>query len=142
MKKIFLGTLFYLVLVQDVTASLSLSNSAANITPPLKTIHRSSASFSSVRARTLSSTTVTTSDCSAIRSAPYPAELQLFYEYSVEFNPGKVVNLAHLERAISNTVAIQLSICDTFGQPVFKVRTDTPHRFSDKRKFRFRRTSQ
>jgi hypothetical protein len=136
MKKSFLRVLFCFVVVQDVMASLSDRDRRVNVDQTLKAILGSSASYSNLRARVLSSTTVTTSDCSAIRSAPYPAELQLFYEYSVEFNPGRAVNLVDLERAIANVVAIQLSICDTSGQPVFKVLTGTPHRFSDKSKSR------
>lgn len=86
---------------------------------------------SKLRARKLTSTTVTTSDCNSIRLSPYPAELQLFYEYSIEFRAGRAVSLTDLEQAIANTVAVRLNICDTSGRPVFKVRTDAPHRFSD-----------
>jgi hypothetical protein len=86
---------------------------------------------SKLRARKLTSTTVTTSDCNSIRLSPFPAELQLFYEYSVEFRAGRAVSLTDLEQAIANTVADRLNICDTSGRPVFKVRTDAPHRFSD-----------
>jgi hypothetical protein len=86
-----------------------------------------------LRGRGLSiSSTVATSDCSAIRLAPYPAELQLFYEYSVEFKAGRAVSLRELERAISTHVAHQLDMCDNLGRPVYKVKTASQHGFSDK----------
>ncbi|KAG7360852.1 hypothetical protein IV203_035951 [Nitzschia inconspicua] len=99
--------------------------------PNVTTIIEASTSSPHLRARVLSSATVTTPDCSAIRLAPYPAELQLFYDYSVEFKRGRAVSLTDLERAIANAVAVKLNTCDASGRPLFKVRTDVPHRFSD-----------
>lgn len=129
----FLRVLFWLVLVEEAIA-LSLPSILEEVQHHATT-HESSTSSSNLRVRTLSSTTVTTPDCSVIRRAPYPAELQLFYEYSIEFKAGRAVSLTDMERHIANAVAIQLNICDTSGRPVFKVRTDAPHRFSDKSKF-------
>ena len=72
--------------------------------------------------------TITTPHCSTIRTAHYPAELQLFYTYSVEINDDLLLN--DMERAIDNAVAIELDMCDVKGRPVYKVRTSTTHSFS------------
>jgi hypothetical protein len=78
--------------------------------------------------RILSGSTITTPNCSAIRTAQYPAELQLFYVYSVEINDSLL--LSDMERAIDNAVAIELDMCDLHGRPVYKIRTSTTHSFS------------
>jgi hypothetical protein len=85
----------------------------------------------SLRGRALRAPTVTTSNCNSFRLAPYPAELQLFYEYSVEFKAGRAVSLADLERAVSNAVALELDVCDALDRPMYKVKTNTRHIFSD-----------
>ena len=72
--------------------------------------------------------TITTPNCNAIRTAPYPAELQLFYTYSVEINHDLL--LRDMERAIENAVAIELDMCDVEGRPVYKIRTGITHSFS------------
>ena len=76
--------------------------------------------------------TLTTPNCSTIRTAEYPAELQLFYTYSVEINDDLLLN--DMERAIDNAVAIELDMCDVKGRPVYKVRTSTTHSFSTSRR--------
>ena len=72
--------------------------------------------------------TITTPNCNSIRTAPYPAELQLFYTYSVEINDDLLLH--DMERAIDNAVAIELDMCDLQGRPVYKIRTSTTHSFS------------
>jgi hypothetical protein len=133
MTKLFLPCLLLILLVGNATGSMLAGESVEAVI--LSTIENSTV-FSNLRSRILTSTTVTTSDCSAIRTDPFPAELQLFYEYSVEFKAGRAVSLSDLERAIASAVAIQLNICDTAGRPAFKIRTDFPHRFSDSSKFK------
>jgi hypothetical protein len=81
--------------------------------------------------RILNGSTITTPNCDAIRTAEYPAELQLFYTYSVEINDDLL--LSDMERAIDNAVAIELDMCDLKGRPVYKVRTSTTHSFSTSR---------
>lgn len=78
--------------------------------------------------RILSGSTITTPYCNAIRTQQYPAELQLFYTYSVEINDNLL--LSNMERAIDNAVAMELNMCDAKGRPVYKVRTSTTHSFS------------
>ena len=78
--------------------------------------------------RALSGGTITTPNCSMIRTTEYPAELLLFYTYSVEINDNLL--LQDMERAIDNAVAIELDMCDVTGRPVYKVRTSTTHSFS------------
>ena len=90
-----------------------------------------------LRGRLLSSSTVATSDCSAIRLAPYPAELQLLYDSSVEFKSGRAVSLKELARALANHVALHLDMCDNLGRPVYKVKLDSQHRFSKNGKHPF-----
>jgi len=77
----------------------------------------------------LSGSTITTPNCNAIRSTPYPSELQLFYTYSVEINNDFLLN--DMERAIDNAVALELDMCDFEGRPVYKVKSDTTHSFSN-----------
>ncbi|KAG7357047.1 hypothetical protein IV203_001735 [Nitzschia inconspicua] len=125
MMKLFLLCLLFIC--SAMASALLVSLAEPNVT----TIIEASTSSPHLRARVLSSATVTTPDCSAIRLAPYPAELQLFYDYSVEFKRGRAVSLTDLERAIANAVAVKLNTCDASGRPLFKVRTDVPHRFSD-----------
>ena len=72
--------------------------------------------------------TITTPNCGMVRTAEYPAELQLFYTYSVEINDDLL--LQDMERAIDNAVAIELDMCDATGRPVYKIRTSTVHSFS------------
>lgn len=76
----------------------------------------------------MSGSTITTPNCNAIRTAQYPAELQLFYIYSVEINDDLLLN--DMKRAIDNAVSIELDMCDHNGRPVYKVRTSTTHSFS------------
>ena len=90
--------------------------------------------------RVLGGSTITTPNCSASRDEPYPAELQLFYTYSVDIN--KDLLLHDMERAIDNAVAIELDMCDVQGRPVYKVRTDTTHSFSTSGKCRNLRLCQ
>ena len=78
--------------------------------------------------RLLSGSTITTPNCNMPRIAEYPAELQLFYTYSVEIN--NELLLYDMERAIDNAVAIELDMCDFMGRPVYKIRTSTTHSFS------------
>jgi len=78
--------------------------------------------------RELSTQTITTPNCNAVRTLPYSAELQLFYSYSVEFN--NAFSLTDIERAISNAVALKLDMCDVQGRPVYKVKT-IRHSFSN-----------
>ena len=78
--------------------------------------------------RVLSVSTITTPNCLATRTAPYPTELHLFYTYAVEINDDLL--LSDMERAINNAVAIELNMCDHQGRPVYKVRTSTTHSFS------------
>ena len=79
-------------------------------------------------ARILTGSTITTPKCGNIRTEEYPAELQLFYTYSVEINDDLL--LYDMERAIDNAVVIELDICDVKGRPLYKVRTSTTHSFS------------
>ena len=79
-------------------------------------------------ARALSENTITTPNCNMLRTAEYPAELQLFYTYSVEINDDLL--LYDMERAIDNAGVIELDMCDVTGRPVYKVRTSTIHSFS------------
>lgn len=81
--------------------------------------------------RMLNGNTITTPNCNLIRTAPYPAELQLFYTYSVEINDDLL--LTDMERAIENAVAMELDMCDVEGRPVFKVKTGARHSFSTSR---------
>ena len=78
--------------------------------------------------RLLSGSTITTPNCDMPRIADYPAELQLFYTYSVEIN--NELLLYDMEPAIDNAVAIELDMCDFMGRPVYKIRTSTTHSFS------------
>ena len=78
--------------------------------------------------RLLSGSTITTPNCNMPRIEDYPAELQLFYTYSVEINDD--ILLYDMERAIDNAVVIELDMCDFMGRPVYKVRTSTTHSFS------------
>ncbi len=82
--------------------------------------------------RILTGSTITTPKCENIRTEEYPAELQLFYTYSVEISDDLL--LYDMERAIDNAVIIELDMCDVKGRPVYKVRTSTSHSFSTSRK--------
>ncbi|MGK3749480.1 MAG: hypothetical protein ACI8RD_001775 [Bacillariaceae sp.] len=87
----------------------------------------------SLRGRELSTQTIATPKCNTIRTSPYPAELQLFYSYSVEFKIA--FSLADIERAIANAVALELDMCDILSRPVYKVKTITGHSFSNSGRF-------
>jgi hypothetical protein len=81
--------------------------------------------------RTLDATsTVSTTNCEKMRSEPYSAELQLVYEYSAEFEAGKTKTLTGLEAAVAHAVASELDMCDDFGRPLYKVKTNTRHGYS------------
>ena len=88
----------------------------------------SSGTNTSLRGSRVLQNTLTTPKCDNIRTADYPAELQLFYTYSVEINDDLL--LYDMERAIDNAVVMELDMCDVQGRPVYKVRTSTAHSFS------------
>lgn len=80
--------------------------------------------------RSLTGPTLTTTGCNVIRSDDYKAELQLVYSYLVEFAAGSSRSLRGLEDAIVHAVAQEMSSCDEFDRPLYKVRTNTQHVFS------------
>ena len=129
-------TVLFLLII-GCTAGHSNSTGGIDTTNKLGIIINNTRPYSNklLRGRSLNSPTVTTPECSAIRLSPYAAELHLSYEYSVEFKAGRAVSLTDLQRAIANAVAVQLDMCDTLGRPVFKVKTDTQHKFSDTGRF-------
>ncbi len=118
--------LFLTVLVYDGAPIVVSENFAA-----ADSSFRRSAIF---RGRTLSDTTVSTPNCDTIRLVPYAAELQLLYEYSVEFQRGSSVSLTDLERALAYAVAFQLDTCDFVCRDMYTVRTNAQHQFSQEGK--------
>jgi hypothetical protein len=73
---------------------------------------------------------LTTTNCNVIRKEPYQAELQLSYEYLVEFNKGESRSLDRIENIITETVAQSLDTCDGLDRPQYKVRDNTRHTLS------------
>jgi hypothetical protein len=86
--------------------------------------------LSNLRSRSLSDSAISTTDCSNIRLEPYQAQLQLVYEYSVEFEGGQISDLSGLERAIAYAVAFELNMCDDLDRPLYKIKTNTRHNYS------------
>jgi hypothetical protein len=80
--------------------------------------------------RRLTSKTITTTNCDTVRIDPYPFEMRLLYEYSVEAEGGSAINLDDLEQAIAHAVANELNMCDGLGRPLFSVQTTAKHSFS------------
>ena len=117
-----------LVLLICTTEATARIDAAVDTTYSLIGISKSLVTNSLRGGRTLSGSTITTPNCDAIRITSYPAELQLFYTYSVEFNDDLLLN--DMERAIAIAVALELDMCDVDGRPVYKVKTDTKHSFS------------
>lgn len=110
------SSVHFLILLRSIFLFFNIKNTEAN------------PNANKLRVRALSPQTITTPHCSVIRTVPYPAELQLFYSYSVEFK--NAFSLSDIERAIATTVALQLDMCDVRGRPVYKVKRITGHSFS------------
>lgn len=67
---------------------------------------------------------VTTAACTNIRIEKYPARLDLYYFYTVEYTSesnGAAVDLTGIESAIAHSVASALSECSEHGWPLFAV---------------------
>jgi hypothetical protein len=101
------------------TCLVTMASSAA-VAPPLR------------GARLLQTTpsALTTTNCNAIRQEDYQAELQLVYEYLVEFKKGGSRSLHGIETAITHAVAQNLDTCDALDRPLYKIKANTRHTFS------------
>jgi len=75
-------------------------------------------------------TTLATTKCDAIRQDTYLAELQLSYSYEAEFAAGHSRSLVGLKDALVDAVVEVLDDCDEEDRPVFQVRTNGIHQFS------------
>ena len=74
--------------------------------------------------------TVTSTNCSTVRSEPYRTRMELIYDYLVEYNDvdGALPDLIGIESAISYGVAGSLNTCDSEGSPLFAVELASRHR--------------
>ena len=68
--------------------------------------------------------TVVTTSCSNFRSEPYPARLDIFYFYLIEYQEGTRIQLSKLNAAIAHSIATALHDCDEQGRPLFAVKLD------------------
>ena len=73
---------------------------------------------------------ITTTSCNEIRTEDYEAELQLVYEYLVEFKEDSTRSLVGIERGITQAIAQELDACDALDRPVYKVKATSRHTFS------------
>ena len=79
-----------------------------------------------VRAETLTSTA-----CPSLRWATFPARLDLFYFYLVEFDNTTTPDLAGVERAIASGLMDHFQGCNAYGEPVHGVQlNEHGHRYS------------
>jgi hypothetical protein len=85
-------------------------------------------------ARQLQGPSLTTARCNMIRIEDYQAELQLLYEYEVEFALDSPRSLTSMELLIAHAVVQELDICDEYDRPLYKVKTNARHAFSKDRK--------
>jgi hypothetical protein len=90
-------------------------------------------SFSNL-ARQLQGPSLTTARCNMIRIEDYQAELQLLYEYEVEFALDSPRSLTGMELLIAHAVVQELDMCDEYDRPLYKVKTNARHAFSKDRK--------
>ena len=68
--------------------------------------------------------TVVTTLCSNFRPEPYPARLDIFYFYLIEYQEGTSIQLSKLSAAIAQSIATALHDCDEQGRPQFAVELD------------------
>lgn len=115
-----ISTLLLVLLVQSAAQSISPTRSTGFLRHD-------------TNARRLTTKTIATTNCDAIRLEPYPFELQLLYQYSVEVKSGGGISLNELDdikRAVDHAVANELNMCDGLGRPLFTVKTNSRHSFS------------
>jgi hypothetical protein len=86
-------------------------------------------SFSTL-GRKLQGPSLTTARCNMIRVENYQAELQLLYEYEVEFAFDSPRSLSGMELLIAHAVVQELDVCDEYDRPLYKVQTNARHAFS------------
>jgi hypothetical protein len=74
---------------------------------------------------------LTSTACPSLRWATYPARLDLFYFYFVEFPRYSLPDLAGVERAIAVGLTEVLEGCNAYGEPLHAVQlNDDGHRYS------------
>lgn len=76
---------------------------------------------------------LTSTGCPSLRWGVYPARLDLFYFYLVEFDNTTTPDLQGIERAIAVGLVDTLSYkgCNVYGEPVMAVElTEDGHRYS------------
>ena len=75
--------------------------------------------------------TLTSLDCPSLRFSLYPARLELFYFYLVEFANTTSPDLPGIERAIAIGLLDSFDGCNAYGEPLHAVRlNDDGHRYS------------
>jgi len=75
--------------------------------------------------------TLTSAACPSLRWAAYPARLDLFYFYLVEFPNTTTPDLYGIERAIALGLLDTFQGCNAYGEPVHAVKiNDRGHRYS------------
>ena len=122
-----LGTIVAIVLLYCAAEFISQPASTNGF---LRSNISSNAQVHQMDTRQLKTRTITTTNCDSVRVDPYPFQLTLLYEYSVEAEAGSAISLDALEQAIVHTVANELNMCDGLGQPLFSVKETARHSFS------------
>lgn len=74
---------------------------------------------------------LTSTDCPSLRWAVYPARLDLFYFYLIEFANTTTPDLPGIERAIASGLMDSFQGCNAYGEPVHGVQlNEQGHRYS------------
>ena len=74
---------------------------------------------------------LTSTACPSLRWAVYPARLDLFYFYLIEFDNTTTPDLAGIQRAIASGLIDNFRGCNAYGEPVHGVQLNNEgHRYS------------
>ncbi len=71
--------------------------------------------------------TISSSACNNLRTDPFPAELELFYFYRIDFIAGTAVDLAIVENVINQAVVLKLNQCDSQDRPLYALDLNPSH---------------
>ena len=87
--------------------------------------------FLSVALSAVSAETLTSTTCPSLRWAPYPARLDLYYFYLIEFRNDTTPDLDGIARALAVNLIDTFHGCNAFGVPVHGVQLERySHRYS------------
>ena len=87
--------------------------------------------FSAAAAAMVRAETLTSMACPSLRWTVYPARLDLFYFYRIEFDNTTTPDLPGMERAIGIALLDTFQGCNAYGEPVHAVQlSENFHRYS------------